>query len=73
MLFCLGVYCYSNNCPVVRVEVLGYIVSIDVREKLTTYGGECILTTIKPEQDTNPIIVIMDYAGMLCPLQARGI
>ena len=33
----------------VRVEVLGYIVSIDVREKLTTYGGECILTNIKPK------------------------
>lgn len=33
-----GVYCYSNNFPVVRVEVTGYIVSIDTREKLTTYG-----------------------------------
>ncbi|XP_078351186.1 CST complex subunit STN1-like isoform X2 [Oculina patagonica] len=33
-----GVYRYSNNQPVVRVEILGYIVSTDVREKLTTYG-----------------------------------
>lgn len=33
-----GVYCYSKNHPVVRVEILGYIVSVDVREKLTSYG-----------------------------------
>nr|XP_058952214.1 CST complex subunit STN1-like isoform X1 [Pocillopora verrucosa] len=33
-----GMYRYPNNYPVVRVEVSGYIVSIDSREKLTTYG-----------------------------------
>ncbi|KAJ7379998.1 CST complex subunit STN1 [Desmophyllum pertusum] len=33
-----GVYRYCNNQPVIRVEILGYVVSIDVREKLTTYG-----------------------------------
>lgn len=33
-----GMYRYSNNYPVVRVEISGYIVSIDSREKLTTYG-----------------------------------
>lgn len=37
--FCLGVYCYSSKLPVVRVEILGHIVSVDVKEKLTTYGG----------------------------------
>lgn len=40
--FHLGVYCYSKNHPVVRVEILGYIVSVDVREKLTTYGGDIL-------------------------------
>ena len=40
-------YRYSNNYPVVRVEVSGYIVSIDSREKLTTYGGRSILMVIK--------------------------
>ena len=40
-------YRYSNNYPVVRVEVSGYIVSIDSREKLTIYGGRSILMVIK--------------------------
>ena len=40
-------YRYPNNYPVVRVEVSGYIVSIDSREKLTTYGGRSILMVIK--------------------------
>ena len=40
-------YRYPNNYPVVRVEVSGYIVSIDSREKLTTYGGKSILMVIK--------------------------
>ncbi|CAH3188410.1 unnamed protein product [Porites evermanni] len=33
-----GVFCYANNHPVIRVEVLGHIVSIDEKEKLTSYG-----------------------------------
>jgi len=33
-----GVYSYANKHPVTRVEIVGYIVSIDVKEKLTTYG-----------------------------------
>lgn len=33
-----GAYCYARKHPVVRVQILGHIVSIDVREKLTTYG-----------------------------------
>jgi len=36
---CLGVYCYNKTHPVIRVEILGHIVSLDVKEKLTTYGG----------------------------------
>ena len=47
ILFYSGMYRYSNNYPVVRVEVSGYIVSIDSREKLTTYGGRSILMVIK--------------------------
>lgn len=42
VLFHLGVYCYSKNHPVVRVEILGYIVSVDEREKLTSYGGDTL-------------------------------
>lgn len=38
-LFCLGIFCYANNHPVIRAEVLGRIVSIDEKEKLTSYGG----------------------------------
>jgi len=33
-----GVYCYNKTHPVIRVEILGHIVSLDVKEKLTTYG-----------------------------------
>lgn len=40
--FCLGVFCYANNHPVIRAEVLGHIVSIDEKEKLTSYGGTFI-------------------------------
>lgn len=47
ILFYSGMYRYPNNYPVVRVEVSGYIVSIDSREKLTTYGGRSILMVIK--------------------------
>ena len=47
ILFYSGMYRYPNNYPVVRVEVSGYIVSIDSREKLTTYGGKSILMVIK--------------------------
>ena len=47
ILFYSGMYRYSNNYPVVRVEISGYIVSIDSREKLTTYGGRSILMVIK--------------------------
>lgn len=47
ILFYSGMYRYSNNYPVVRVEISGYIVSIDSREKLTTYGGKSILMVIK--------------------------
>lgn len=47
ILFYSGMYRYSNNYPVVRVEVSGYIVSIDSREKLTTYGGRSILMVVK--------------------------
>lgn len=42
LLFCLGVFCYANNHPVIRAEVLGHIVSIDEKEKLTSYGGTFI-------------------------------
>lgn len=47
ILFYSGMYRYPNNYPVVRVEISGYIVSIDSREKLTTYGGKSILMVIK--------------------------
>ena len=47
IVFYSGMYRYPNNYPVVRVEISGYIVSIDSREKLTTYGGKSILMVIK--------------------------
>lgn len=52
ILFYSGMYRYPNNYPVVRVEVSGYIVSIDSREKLTTYGGRSILMVIKNKNYT---------------------
>ena len=45
-LFHLGVFCYSKNHPVVRVEILGYIVSVDAREKLTSYGGDILFCAL---------------------------
>ena len=45
-LFHLGVYCYSKNHPVVRVKILGYIVSVDAREKLTSYGGDILFCAL---------------------------
>ncbi|XP_068681412.1 CST complex subunit STN1-like [Montipora foliosa] len=33
-----GVYYYATKHPVTRVEIVGYIVSIDAKEKLTIYG-----------------------------------
>ena len=33
-----GIYCFENH-PVSRVEVVGYVVSVNEREKLISYGG----------------------------------
>ena len=38
----LGYYCYGEH-PVSKVEIVGYIVSIDERKKLVLYGGVYLL------------------------------
>ena len=38
-LSCVGVYCLGNH-PVSRVEIMGYIVSVDIKERLAIYGGK---------------------------------
>ena len=37
-LFLADVHCLGNH-PISRVEIMGYIVSVDIKEKLATYGG----------------------------------
>lgn len=61
ILFYSGMYRYSNNYPVVRVEISGYIVSIDLREKLTTYGGKSILMVIKLKIILDIFFVCIEY------------
>lgn len=39
VFYLLGIY-QTGNQVVIRVEVLGTIVSVDDREKLTIYGGK---------------------------------
>ena len=38
VLYLLGVYAISNH-PIVQVLVVGYIVKVDKKLKLTNYGG----------------------------------